>query len=63
MLTLEVDGVPVPADEMHRYAIRFVQVPDSEPDLSLYREGLRVATGWALKADVTIEPTSCTAPG
>jgi hypothetical protein len=63
MVTLEVDGVPVPADAMHLYAIRFVQVPGAGPDLALYRNGLRVAKGWLMKADVTVSPTSCTAPG
>lgn len=63
ILMLEVGGTPVPADQMHLYAIRFVQVPGSEPSMSLYRNGCRIASAWSLKADASFEATSCTAPG
>jgi hypothetical protein len=60
---LEIDGTVVPAEQLHLYAVRFVQVPGGEPALSLYRNGLRVAKAWTLKLDVSCEASSCTAPG
>jgi hypothetical protein len=54
MLEIEVDGVRVPNETMHLYAIRFVQVPGEEPELTLYRNGQHVIQAWTLKADVTM---------
>ena len=63
MLELEVDGVLVSPESIHLYAVRFVKAAAGHPELSLYRNGLRIAKKWKLKADVEVNESSCTAPG